>query len=238
MSQLDHRQVIAIDGPGAAGKSTVARLLADRTGAMLFDTGVLYRAVTLAAIRNGVQVGDAASLAELARRQHIDIRPASMDDGRQIDVLMDGEDVTWAIRTPEVDARVSEVAAHPAVREALLEAQRGIADGVRMVMVGRDIGTVVIPRAGTKIYLDASASERARRRLAELQGRGIDASLERVLADLRARDAHDAGRETAPLAAASDAVIVDSDKRSIEDIVSEIWRLAESTWHQTGANRE
>jgi len=234
MSHLDHRQVIAIDGPGAAGKSTVASLLADRTGAMLFDTGALYRAVTLAAIRAEIAGSDAESLAELARRQHIDLQPASIDDGRQVDVLLDGEDVTWAIRTPEVDARVSEVAAHPAVREALLDAQRSIADGVRVVMVGRDIGTIVIPRAGTKIYLDASAPERARRRLAELQGRGIDASLERVLADLNARDAHDSGRATAPLAAASDAVVVDSDNRTIEEIVSEIQRVAEAAWQQAG----
>lgn len=236
MSQLDHRQVIAIDGPGAAGKSTVARLLADRTGAMLFDTGALYRAVTLAAIRAGIAGGDAVSLAKLARRQRIDIQPASIDDGRQVNVLLDDKDVTWAIRTPEVDAQVSQVAAHPAVREALLEAQRSIADGVRVVMVGRDIGTVVIPQAGIKIYLDASVSERARRRLAELQGRGIDATLERVLVDLRARDAHDAGRETAPLAVATDAIVVDSDNRTIENIVSEIQQLAESTWQQAGVN--
>lgn len=234
MSHLDHRQVIAIDGPGAAGKSTVARLLADRTGAMLFDTGALYRTVTLAAVRAGTPESDGQSLAELARRLHVDIQPASVDDGRQVDVLLDGEDVTWAIRTPEVDARVSEVAAHPAVREALLDTQRSIAHGARVVMVGRDIGTIVIPDAGVKIYLDASAPERARRRLAELRGRGVDTTLERVLTDLLRRDAHDSGRKTAPLAAASDAVVIDSDNRAVEEIVSEIQRIAEQAWPQAG----
>ncbi len=234
MNQLDHRQVIAIDGPGAAGKSTVARLLAERTGAMFFDTGALYRAVTLAAIRAGIAGNDASALAKLAQRQHIDIQPASVDDGRQVDVLLDGEDVTWAIRSPEVDARVSEVSAHPAVREALLDAQRTIANGVRVVMVGRDIGTVVIPRAGIKIYLDASAAERARRRLVELQGRGVETSFERVLAGLNARDAHDSERESAPLVAASDAIVVDSDNRTIEEIVTEIHRVAETAWEQAG----
>jgi len=224
MSQLDHRQVIAIDGPGAAGKSTVARLLADRLGAMLFDTGALYRAVTLAAIRAGLAGSDAPALADLARRRRIRIQPGTIDDGRQVDVLLDDEDVTWAIRTPEVDARVSEVAAHPAVREALLDIQRGITDGARVVMVGRDIGTVVIPEAGTKVYLDASAPERARRRLAELRVRGIDASYEQVLADLNARDAYDSGRETAPLMAAADAMTVQTDNRTVDEIVDEIER--------------
>ena len=148
MTALDHRQVIAIDGPGAAGKSTVAKLLADRTGAMLFDTGALYRAVTLAAIREGIDGADGEALAGAARNHRIDVKPPSVTDGRQVDVLLDGEDVTWAIRTPEIDSRVSEVSAHAAVRQELLAVQQEIADGARVVMVGRDIGTVVIPQAG------------------------------------------------------------------------------------------
>jgi cytidylate kinase len=110
---LDHRQVIAVDGPGAAGKSTVANIVAGRLGAMLFDTGALYRAVTLAAVRSGIPGSDAERLAKLARSLRIDIQPASVGDGRQVDVLLDGEDVTWAIRTPEIDARVSEVSPIP-----------------------------------------------------------------------------------------------------------------------------
>ncbi|MBA2468213.1 MAG: (d)CMP kinase [Chloroflexia bacterium] len=238
MSQLDHRQVIAIDGPAAAGKSTVARLLADRIGAMLFDTGALYRAVTLAAARAGISPGDGQALAGLTRRLRIEIAPASIDDGRQVDVLLDGEDVTWAIRTADIDARVSEVSAHPAVRDALLDAQRSITGGVKVVMVGRDIGTVVIPQAGAKIYLKASAAERARRRLAELQGRCIEATFEQVLDDLNARDAYDSSRETAPLAAANDAIVVDTDNRPVEEIVNEIQRIAEAAWRQAGVTGE
>jgi cytidylate kinase len=230
----DHRQVIAIDGPGAAGKSTVAREIARRTGALLFDTGALYRAVTLAASRAGIPGNDGEDLTRLTRQLDIAIRPPSIADGRQIDVLLDGEDVTWAIRTPEIDAAVSEVSAHPSVRQELLATQRQIADGARVVMVGRDIGTVVIPGAGLKAYLDASTPERARRRLEELHGRGIDATYDQVLADLQARDAYDSRRETAPLAAASDAIVVNTDGRTVDDIVDEIEQLALSSWATLG----
>ena len=129
--------VIAIDGPGAAGKSTVADQLARQLHAMLFDTGAIYRAVTLAAHRAGIATGDAARLAELARHLPIAMRPPSVEDGRQVDVLLDDEDVTWAIRTPEIDSTVSAVSAHPAVRQALLHTQREIADDAMVVMVRR-----------------------------------------------------------------------------------------------------
>ncbi len=232
--QPDHRQVIAIDGPGAAGKSTVARELAHRLGAILFDTGALYRTVTLAAIRTGIAGSDGECLADLARKLDIRIRPPSVADGRQVDVLLGDEDVTWAIRTREIDAAVSEVSAHSGVRKNLLTTQRHIADGARIVMVGRDIGTVVIPAAGLKIFLVASTEERARRRLAELHGRGVDAQFEQVLSDLEARDAYDSSREVAPLAAAPDAVVVDTDGRSVDDIVNEIEQRARSSWQGSG----
>jgi len=227
---LDHRQVIAIDGPGAAGKSTVARVIAERTGAMLFDTGALYRAVTLLAVRKGVAGADGASLASLARTHRIEVLPPSVSDGRQVDVLLDGEDVTWDLRTAEIDSRVSEVSAHPQVRQELLGLQRTIADGVRVVMVGRDIGTVVVPDAGVKVYLDASTEERARRRFNELRGRGVEADYERVLADLAARDAWDSSRETAPLTIAADATLVQTDGRTVDEIVNEIVTLTDSVW--------
>lgn len=227
---LDHRQVIAIDGPGAAGKSTVARILATRTRAMLFDTGALYRTVTLLAVRQNIPGTDGSRLAALTRDHRIKVLPPSVDDGRQVDVLLDGEDVTWAIRTPDIDSRVSEVSAQPEVRDALLGLQQTIADGARVVMVGRDIGTVVIPGAGLKVYLDASTAERARRRFQELLERGVDADYETVLADLQARDAYDSSRETAPLSAAADAVVVQTDGRQVDDIVAEIVRLAEAAW--------
>jgi cytidylate kinase len=234
MTELDHRQVVAIDGPGGAGKSTVARILADRIGAMLFDTGALYRAVTLTAMRHDVAGSDAIQLADRARELAIEMRPASVADGRQDDVLLNGEDVTWEIRTPEIDARVSEVSAHPAVREALLDVQRRVADGALVVMVGRDIGTVVIPNAGVKIFLEASAEERARRRVAELDGRGVATTYEQVLVDLMARDAYDSGRETAPLAAAADAIRVDTDGRTVDQVADAIQGIVELVWHRAG----
>jgi cytidylate kinase len=226
----DHRQVIAIDGPGAAGKTTVAAEVAHHLGALLFDTGAIYRAVTLAARRRAMSTDDAGALEELARTLVISLRPPSRDDGRQVDVWLDGEDVTWEIRTPDIDANVSAVSAHPGVRQSLLGTQRAIADNARVVMVGRDIGTVVVPDAGIKIYLDASIAERARRRVVDLQAKGIDASYDDVFDDLNARDAYDSGRETAPLRAADDAVIVESDGKTVADVVSEIEAIARERW--------
>ncbi|MBA2278552.1 MAG: (d)CMP kinase [Chloroflexia bacterium] len=226
----DLRWVVAIDGPGAAGKSTVARALAERVGALLFDTGALYRAVTLAAARAGIRGEDAEGLAGVAQTAEIDLRPPSLHDGRQADVLLNGEDVTWAIRAPAVDGAVSAVSAHPAVRQALLPMQRRIADGERVIMVGRDIGTVVAPDAGIKIYLDASPEERARRRFAELRERGVGTSFDAVLRDLEARDASDSERPTAPLAVAGDAVSIATDGRTVDEIVAEIEGLVRDRW--------
>lgn len=229
MTDLDHRWVIAIDGPGAAGKSTVARKLAEQTRSLLFDTGALYRAVTLAAHRGNVSLNDAGQLADLAGSLRIELRPPSVEDGRQVDVLLNDEDVTWAIRRPEIDASVSEVSAHPDVRRVLLDTQRNIADGARVVMVGRDIGTVVAPQAGFKIYLDASAEERARRRLLDLKERGSDATYQDVLDDLRRRDEFDSGRETAPLRAADDALVFPTDGKTIDEIVTSLRMAVEAS---------
>ncbi len=225
-----HLHVVAIDGPAAAGKSTVARLLAERLPALLFDTGSLYRALTLAALRAGVAPDDAVALGVLARSVHIDLLPPSVADGRLADVRLDGEDVTWAIRDPAVDRAVSPVAGHPNVREALLDHQRRIAEGSPVVMVGRDIGTVVVPDAGVKIYLDASAEERARRRCEELAGRGLEPEVAAVLADIRQRDASDSSRATAPLRAATDAVRVNTDGKSIEQVAATIEDIARERW--------
>lgn len=230
MTDHDHRRVIAIDGPAAAGKSTVARCLADQLGILLFDTGALYRAVTLAALRSGTDLANEHALAELAADAHIDLQPASVEDDRLADVVLDGEDVTWAIRSPEVDANVSRVAAYPAVREALLSVQRKIADGSEVVMVGRDIGTIVTPDAGTKIYLDASLEERARRRYHDLRKQGIDTDFVSVMDDLRERDYKDSSRATAPLRPASDAVRIVTDERSVDELVLSIERLVRERW--------
>lgn len=229
----DHRQVIAIDGPGAAGKTTVAAEVAHHLDALLFDTGAIYRAVTLEAMRREIATDDSEALEHLARTVTIHLQPPTQNDGRQVDVWLNGEDVTWEIRTPEIDANVSAVSAHHGVREALLATQREIADNARVVMVGRDIGTVVVPDAGVKIYLDASSEERARRRVLDLQAKGIDRAFEEVLEDLLARDAYDSGRETAPLKAADNAVIIDSDGKSIEEVVAEIEAIARERWVET-----
>jgi cytidylate kinase len=226
----DHRQVIAIDGPGAAGKTTVAAEVASQLDALLFDTGAIYRAVTLAALQHGISVDDAAALSDLAEDVHITLAPPSKDDGRLVDVLLNGEDVTWEIRTPEIDSNVSAVSAHPGVREALLGTQRAIADNARVVMVGRDIGTVVVPDAGVKIFLNASVEERARRRLVDLQEKGIETTFDHVLDDLQARDAYDSGRDTAPLRAAEDSVLVETDGKTIADVVREIETIAQERW--------
>jgi cytidylate kinase len=229
-----HRRVIAIDGPAAAGKSTVARLLADRLGALLFDTGALYRAVALVALRSGISPDDAGSLARIAADAEISVRSPSLSDGRLYDVWLNGEDVTWLLRDPEVGAIVSRVAEHLAVRSALLPLQRTIASSGPVVMVGRDIGTVVVPGAGLKIYLDATPEERARRRFREAAARGGTRSFESVLGETLHRDAIDSGRETAPLRPALDAVQIKTDGVPIEQIVAEIESLARAEANATG----
>ena len=206
MAKRDHSKVIAIDGPAAAGKSTVARELAESLGVLLFDTGALYRCVTLQAIQSEADLNNEKAIAKIARKAKIKLKSASIEDGRSADVFLNGEDVTWAIRQPSVDANVSKVAAYPAVREALLDVQRDNADGQAVVMVGRDIGTVVTPRAGLKIYLDATVEERARRRLQDMRRQGEDMDFALVLDELRERDFKDSTRATAPLKAADDAV--------------------------------
>lgn len=211
--------IIAIDGPAASGKSTLAQALAAELGFLYFDTGVMYRATTLAALRAGISAADEARVTELAERIRIDVQPPSLDDGRQYDVLLDGEDVTWQIRAGEVDSNVSQISAYPGVRRAMTEQQRQIGKRGRVVMVGRDIGTVVLPEADIKIYLDASVEARARRRYEELIARGEQADLEQVLHATAARDEIDSTREHAPLKAADDAVILDSTELSIPQVV-------------------
>ena len=222
------RLVVAVDGPAAAGKSTVAAAVARRIDGVYFDTGVLYRALTLAARERGINPDDAEQLAELAAHLDVEVRPPSVNDGRQFDVLLNGRDVTWAIRAPEVDREVSAVSAHPNVRRALLDLQRRIARSGRVVMVGRDIGTVVVPDADVKIWLDASIEERARRRQADLAMQGIQRSLDDLRDEMAMRDRLDASRGTAPMQPAADAVRINTDDRSIEEVVDMVTRLVEA----------
>ncbi len=217
--------VIAIDGPAASGKSTLGRRLADALGYLFFDTGVMYRAVTWGALQRGIAISDEAAVTALAETCQIDVRPPSKDDGRACDVLLDSVDTTWETRRPEVDANVSPVSVYAGVRRALTAQQRRIGLRGRVVMVGRDIGTVVLPEADLKIYLDASAEERARRRYNEIIKRGETADYEKILAGVRERDRIDSGRAVAPLKPAEDAIILDSDKLDADEVFAHVEAL-------------
>jgi cytidylate kinase len=217
---------IAIDGPAASGKSTVGELLAQHLGYLYFDTGVMYRAVTWVALSRDISIEDEAAVTSLAERLRIDVTPPTANDGRQYTVLADGIDVTWAIRTPEVDANVSPVSAYPSVRRALVAQQRRVAAGGRVVMVGRDIGTIVLPDADLKLYLDANVEERARRRWREVRARGEEAGYEPMLAAMRRRDEIDSHRVVSPLRVADDAIVVDTTDLSIEEVLAEVEWLA------------
>ena len=220
---------IAIDGPAASGKSTIGGLLAQRLGYVYFDTGVMYRAVTWVALTQGLDVEkEEAEVTALAQRLRIDVLRPTVDDGRQYTVLADGQDVTWDIRRPEVNDGVSPVSAYPGVRAALTAQQRRIGQRGQIVMVGRDIGTVVLPDADLKIYLDATGEERARRRYREEMNRGKETDYERVLASLRRRDAIDSSRALAPLKPAHDAVVIDTTHLDIEQVMEQVLALIES----------
>ena len=221
---------VAIDGPAGAGKGTVARGLAERLGYLLLDTGALYRAVALATARAGLAWEEAVAIGALARRLadegRIALAPASTSPagsgGSGMQVLLDGEDVSDAIRTPEMSLGASRVSALTEVRQALLAMQRqaGAAGGV--VLEGRDIGTVVFPDAEVKFFLTAPAEIRAKRRFDELVARGAEVSFEETLADVLRRDKADTERPVAPLRKAADAIVVDSAHRAPEEIVEEM----------------
>ena len=204
--------IIAIDGPAASGKTTLGCRLAEALGYLFFDTGVMYRAVTWVMLQRGVDVKDEAAVTRLAETVQIDVRPPSTQDGRPCDVLADGADITWETRTTEVEAFVSPVSAYQGVRKALASQQRRIGLRGKVVMVGRDIGTVVLPEAGLKIFLVASAEERAHRRYKEILDRGGKADYEIILAGVRRRDEIDSNRAFSPLRPAPDAIILDSGK--------------------------
>jgi cytidylate kinase len=218
-------KTIALDGPAASGKSTVGSRVAESLDYLFFDTGVMYRAVTWAALQKGIDLLDEAAVTQLTEETPIDVRPASEDDGRACDVLINGDDITWQTRRPEVDANVSVVAAYPGVRAALSQQQRRIGLRGSVVMVGRDIGTVVLPEADLKIYLDASAEERARRRYDEIIARGEEADYAEILDKVIKRDHVDSTRDIAPLRPAEDAIILDSDNLNADEVYEKIMAL-------------
>lgn len=213
---------IAIDGPAASGKSTIGKRLAEHLGYLFFDTGVMYRAVTWIALQRGVDVNDEEAVTRLAEATPIEVAPASKFDGRVCDVIVEGQDITWETRRPEVDANVSVVSAYAGVRRALSAQQRRIGLRGRVVMVGRDIGTVVLPEADLKIYLDASAEERARRRFDEIIARGEAADYHEILSKVRARDRIDSTRAVAPLRPAEDAVLLDTDRLNADEVFERV----------------
>lgn len=218
---------IAIDGPAGAGKSTVARMLAKRLGYLYIDSGAMYRAAALNALRAGVDLMEQDEVAALTRSARITFRAPEEEDGEQR-VLLNGEDVTTAIRTPEVASSASVVSAIPGVRAALVTQQAALGSSGGVVMEGRDIGTVVFPNAELKIFLTASPEERAARRHADLLARGTTASLDEVRADQDERDFRDSTRTVSPLAAAPDAVVVDSDGLIPGEVAQHLYELVET----------
>jgi cytidylate kinase len=214
--------IVTIDGPAGAGKSSVAQGLARRLGFCFLDTGAMYRAVTWAAARQGMAWDDQRAVADLAARMQL-----AFDSQR---VLLHGQDITQAIRSQEVTDNTHFVAANPLVREHLVALQRRLAQGTDVVTEGRDQGTVAFPEAQCKFFLTASAHERARRRLEQLRARGEDVSLSEVLAQQNQRDARDASRECGPLTPAADAILVNTDTLTREEVVEKLERLVRQRW--------
>ncbi|MBR3503395.1 MAG: (d)CMP kinase [Clostridia bacterium] len=213
---------VAIDGPAAAGKSTVAKRVARELGALYLDTGAMYRAVGLYMLRHGVSLDDAEGIAHRAGEARVDVRYV---DGIQR-VFLCGEDVSQAIRENEVSAAASAVSAVPAVRKILMARQREIAAGSSVVMDGRDIGTKVLPDAPVKVFLTASAEVRARRRFEELSAKGQPVPYERLLEEIRQRDHNDATRAASPMVQAADAQLLDSSDMTVEQVVAAIVAMA------------
>lgn len=210
-----NRPVLAIDGPSGAGKGTVCQLVAQELGWSLLDSGALYRILGLAAIRVGIDLDNGAVLGQLVQKLSIGFEPGPCGE---LQVLLDGENVTRQIRTETAGANASQVAVHTQVRDALLMLQQNYAKGCGLVADGRDMGTVVFPHAPLKIFLTASAEERANRRYKQLKDKGEDVNVPRLLEEIKARDERDAARSASPLIPADDAIQIDSTAMSIEQV--------------------
>ena len=212
---------IAIDGPAGAGKSTIARKVAEKLSVISVDTGAMYRSMALYFIRHDIAAQDEEKIA--AACPDIDVSIVYQDGEQQ--VILNGENVNGLIRTEQVSMMTSDTSKYPVVREKLLSLQRGLAEKENVIMDGRDIGTCVLPNADVKIYLTASAAERARRRYKEQTERGVDCDIKEIERDIIARDEQDMNREVAPLRQAEDAVLVDSSDMTIDQVVDEIIRI-------------
>lgn len=215
--------VITIDGPGGSGKGTICRLLAQRLGWQLLDSGAIYRVLALAAMHHQIASDDEEALQPLAA--HLDVQFGSDEQGN-MRITLEGENVTHTIRTQQVADVASKIASLPRVREALLRRQRAFAELPGLVADGRDMGTVVFPQADVKIFLTATPEERARRRFLELKEKGFDVNIGDLLSEIQARDERDMNRATAPLKPAADAYMLDSTNKTIEQVLEEVLNYA------------
>lgn len=227
---MNRELIIAIDGPSGAGKSTLSKLLARALNYVNIDTGAMYRSVALAAHRQGIEAADEAGLGRLCESLSIDF----IRNGAGERVLLNGEDVSEAIRTPEISLLTSRISACRSVREAMVRLQRKMGARGGVVLEGRDIGSVVFPDAEVKFFLKASAQERGRRRYEELKEKGLPVDLEQTIAEVRERDAADSAREHAPLVQAADAEVIDSTALSIDQVLAEMLEVVRARRRTAG----
>lgn len=209
--------IITVDGPSGAGKGTLCHALAEKLKADFLDSGAIYRIAALAAVKKGISLDDEVALAQLGRQLDIRFEPKN----GEVNVILDGENVGDQIRTAEAGQNASKVAALPQVRAALLQRQRDFASANGLVADGRDMGTVVFPNAQVKLFLDASAEERTKRRVKQLQEKGFNANFDDILAEIKERDFRDRNREVAPLVPAADALLLDSTHLSIDEVIAQ-----------------
>jgi len=221
---------IAIDGPVAAGKGTISRIVAQRLGLLYIDTGAMYRMAAYLALENKIELTNEPAIVELINNSKMDMRNPNTDeqDGRLITLFLDGEDVSWKVRTEEISQGASKVSTLAEVRKVLVKKQQQIAEGNSVIMEGRDITHRVLPQADLKIFLTASTEARAERRLLQSQLKGFDVTLEKVIADIKERDDRDMGRKADPLQIVDDAWVLDTSELSIEDAVEAIVEKAQS----------